>query len=154
MIEQVCARNPVGRLTVGTGVTPHASAVGSFLPNFLADSHQGCKDPRPYAWSMCAACFCPWISLSRATPSGRSHHQTSELPTELPTYKGADAACGRRKRHAQPRAYRATSLIRNLPPLRTPIARSLTSPFLALSQNRDWHSIAEQPAPAPHLARS
>jgi len=51
-----------------------------------------CADPRPHAWSMCAACFCPCVSLSRATPLGRSRYQTSEFlntpefPTELPTY--------------------------------------------------------------------
>ena len=43
-------------------------------------------DPRPHAWSMCAACFFPCIPLSRETPLGRSRYQTSELPntSELP----------------------------------------------------------------------
>ena len=51
-----------------------------------------CGNPRPHAWSLCAACFCPCISLSRATPSGRARYQTSEFltrsefPTELPTH--------------------------------------------------------------------
>ena len=44
-----------------------------------------CEDPRPHAWSMCAACFCPCISLSRATPLGRSLYQTLEFPAELLT---------------------------------------------------------------------
>ena len=30
------------------------------------------EDPMPHAWSMCAACLCPCISLSRATPLGQS----------------------------------------------------------------------------------
>ena len=52
----------------------------------------GCEDPRPHAWSLCAACLCHCISLSRATPLGRSCYQTSEFPTtsefpaELPTH--------------------------------------------------------------------
>jgi len=45
-----------------------------------------CEDPRPHAWSMCASCFCLCISLSRATPLGRSRYQTSEFPTEVPTH--------------------------------------------------------------------
>ena len=28
------------------------------------------EDPRPHSWSMCAACLCSCISLSRATPLG------------------------------------------------------------------------------------
>ena len=41
---------------------------------------------------MCAACLCPCIFLTRATPLGRSRFQkseppsTSEFPTELPTH--------------------------------------------------------------------
>ena len=51
-----------------------------------------CEDPRPHARSMCAACFCPCVSQSRAAPLGRSRCQTSEslntseFPTELPTH--------------------------------------------------------------------
>ena len=51
-----------------------------------------CEDPRPDVWSMCVSCLCPCISLSHATPLGRSRYQTSELlnssefPTELPTH--------------------------------------------------------------------
>ena len=61
-----------------------------------------CEDPRPHAWSMCAASFCSSIRLSRATPLGRSRYQTSEIPTtskfptELPTHRRACLAllCG------------------------------------------------------------
>ena len=62
-----------------------------FLASSVAGAHV-CEDPRPHAWSMCAACFCSCISQSRATPLGRSRYQTSELPTtsefptELPTH--------------------------------------------------------------------
>jgi len=35
---------------------------------------------------MCAACSCSCISLSRATPPGRSRYQASEFSTELPTH--------------------------------------------------------------------
>ena len=54
-----------------------------------------CEGPRPHAWSMCAAWFCPCISLSRGTPLGRSRYQilefptTSEFPTELLTHVAA-----------------------------------------------------------------
>ena len=54
-----------------------------------------CEDPRPHAWSMCAACFSSCMSLARATPLGRSRYQTSgfpttsEFPTELPTHTSA-----------------------------------------------------------------
>ena len=46
-----------------------------------------CERPRPHVWRMCAACFRPCISQSRATPLGRSRYQTSEFPitSELPT---------------------------------------------------------------------
>ena len=54
------------------------------LPNSRTFSSR-CEGPRPHAWSMCAACLCPCISLARATPLGRSRYQTSEFPTELPT---------------------------------------------------------------------
>ena len=37
------------------------------------------EDPKPHAWSMCAACFCPCISQSRATLPGQSRYQTSEF---------------------------------------------------------------------------
>ena len=49
--------------------------------------HPSCEDPRRHAWSMCASCFCPCMSLSRATPLGRSRHQTSEFlnTSEFPT---------------------------------------------------------------------
>ena len=53
-------------------------------------SHR-CEDPRPHAWSMCAACFWSCISLSCATPLGRSRYQTSEFPIELPTHTPAHA---------------------------------------------------------------
>ena len=51
-----------------------------------------CEDPRPHTLNMCTACFCSCISLSRATPLGRSRDHTSEfpttseVPTELPTH--------------------------------------------------------------------
>jgi hypothetical protein len=58
-----------------------------------ASSGGNCEDPRPHAWSMCAACLCSCISLSRATPLGQSRYQTSgfptssEFPTELPSHR-------------------------------------------------------------------
>ena len=67
-----------------------------------------CGDPRPHAWSMCVAYFCSCISLSRATPLGRSRYHTSEFPTtsefpaELPTRTTPRGVC-----------YRGTSLVRN-----------------------------------------
>jgi len=101
-----------------------------------------CEDPRPNVWSMCAACFCPCISLSRATPPGRSRYQTSEFPatsefpTELPTHRYPCSLCAslfmlvsikvmllhavscvRSSLEARYSAYRATSIIRNSLPL-------------------------------------
>ena len=65
-------------------------------PSLSCDKHArsyiACEDPRPHARNMCAACFCPCISLSLATPLGRSLYQTSEFPpaseypTKLPTH--------------------------------------------------------------------
>ena len=45
------------------------------------EPHGTCVDPRPHAWSMRAACFCPCISQSRATPPGRRRYQTEFLHT-------------------------------------------------------------------------
>ena len=62
------------------------------VTSFLAQEGGVCEDPRPHAWSMCVSCFCPCISLSRATPLGRARYQTSEFlntsefPTESPTH--------------------------------------------------------------------
>ena len=39
----------------------------------LSKKAPSCEDPRPHAWSMCAACLCPCISLSRACGLGSSH---------------------------------------------------------------------------------
>jgi hypothetical protein len=39
------------------------------------------EDLMPRAWSVCAACSCPCISLSRATPLGRSRYQKSNSST-------------------------------------------------------------------------
>ena len=44
------------------------------------------EEPRPHAWSMCAACVCPCISLSRATPLGRLRYQTSKSPLHRPGF--------------------------------------------------------------------
>ena len=60
----------------------------------LALQYHTCEEPRPQAWSMCASCFRPCISQSRATPQGRSRYQmefpsTLEFPTELPTHSTA-----------------------------------------------------------------
>ena len=51
-----------------------------------------CEDPRPHAWSMCAACFCSCISPMQIQPTRAVTYQTSqflitsEFPTELPTH--------------------------------------------------------------------
>ena len=52
-----------------------------------------CEDPRPHAWSMCAAFLCPCIFQSPAAPLERSHYQTSEFlnTSEFPTEFGAVA---------------------------------------------------------------
>jgi len=56
-------------------------------PVDLPGGRISCEDPRPHAaWSMCTACLCLCIPLSRATPLGRLRYQTSEFPTELPTH--------------------------------------------------------------------
>ena len=36
-------------------------------------SHRPWEDPRPHVWSICAACFCPCISQSRARSSPPSY---------------------------------------------------------------------------------
>ena len=99
-----------------------------------------CEDSRPHARSMCAACFCPCISLSRATPLGRSSYQTSEFPTisefltELPTHnlhRRGNMAHVRQSRPELPRdGHRlrlitpSTSPIRNTP-LLGPCSRTI-----------------------------
>ena len=60
------------------------------LPRVGSTASTRCEDPRPHVWSMCAACFCPCISLSLATPLGRSRYQTSEFPTKSPTHTGRE----------------------------------------------------------------
>ena len=68
-----------------------------------------CEEPRPHAWSMCAACFCPCIPKSRATPLGRSRYQTSQFPSssEVPTvtypYTASRPQSRRTSRDAPPR---------------------------------------------------
>ena len=46
----------------------------------LVEREPLCEGLRPLAWSMCAAYFRPCISLSRATPLGRSRYHTSQFP--------------------------------------------------------------------------
>ena len=67
------------------------SFLGAFRLQALSFSKK-CKDPRLLAWRMlCAAYFSACISLSRATPSGRSHYQRSEFPTELLAHQRSKA---------------------------------------------------------------
>ena len=70
-------------------------------------SFRTCEDPRPHAWSMCAACLCSCIFLSRATPLGRS-----------------------RTKHRNP-FYWGTSLIRKTP-LLGPNSRTIQAPMVVL----------------------
>ena len=78
----------------GTPVTPPAQTLNLGSLDLQEDpgrreelkGYEPCEDPRPHAWSMCAACCCPCMTLSRATPLGRSRYPTSQFPTISPTH--------------------------------------------------------------------
>jgi len=95
---------PPGRAkSISKIATPQQDSAGgqSFIQEDEADPHSmACEDPRPHAWNTCAACFCPCIFVSRATPLRRSRCQTWEFPTELSTHI---APCRSRARKASGR---------------------------------------------------
>ena len=91
--------------------------------------------------SMCTVCFCSCISLSRATPLGRSHHQASEpptasnFPTELPTNMAGGRGLPHRARHRAPRPRVSRA---SLPPPNNGFCLSKTKPCKPPGRCRRW----------------
>ena len=111
-----------------------------------------CEDPRPHVWSMCAACFCPCISLSRAT-LGRSHYQisvlnTSVIPAELPTHTDGFAGGGGVTGAGGGRCSRARSLF-GRGPLLAPWKCTVISLVLLQSRARSLSLARARSAPPP-----
>ena len=79
----MCARYPC---RVSQDVLVHCPATDKLVRHVSRRevTDQACENPRPHAWSMCAACLC----------------STSEFTTELPTYRAGLAPTWRKTQDA------------------------------------------------------